>query len=143
MALVQWDPFREMEEMLSRFPSQGRGTTLSSAFTPAVDIYEEGNNLIVRTPLAGVNPKDVEVNVENGLLTIKGEDKSEHEVDEKNYYRKEVRTGSFFRKIALPIAVDEEKVQAEFEDGILKVTAPKKADSPAKKVNVKVVKKET
>lgn len=143
MALVEWDPFQEMEQMLSRFPTSGKSPALNTRFIPAVDIYQEGDSLVVKTPLAGVDPKDVQVNVQNGVLTIKGEDKTEHEVEEKNYYRKEIRNGSFYRQITLPVAVDENKVEAEFEDGLLLVKAPKLAEPNVKKVNIKVIKKET
>lgn len=77
-----------------------------------------------------------------GVLTVKGATKKEHEVDEKNYYRKELRSGSFFRQIALPVAVKEDAVKAEFEDGVLKITCPKAASTPVKKVAVKIIKKE-
>ena len=143
MSLTHWDPFREMEELMRRFPARRQGLALNNGFVPAVDMYEEGNNLIVKTPLAGVDPEKVEVSVENQVLTIKGEDKTEHEVDEKNYYRKEIRSGSFFRQVPLPMAVKEDDLEAEFADGILKITAPKQEKPQPKKVNVKVVKKKS
>lgn len=129
-----WDPFAEMEEMMRRLSSRG--------FVPAMDVYETKDAVMVETPLAGVNAKDVEVSVEKGVLTIQGQSKKEHEVDEKNYYRKEIRSGSFFRQVALPASVKEDNVTAEFENGILKITCPKAAPTQAKKIAVKVVKKE-
>lgn len=144
MSLIRWspmvDPFGDFDEMFSRFPSVigGRGM---QAFTPAINMYETDKAVVVETPLAGVKPENVEVSVEKGVLTLKGESKSEHEVEEKNYYRKEVRSGSFYREIALPTPVAEDKVSADFEDGMLKITCPKTAAAVANKVNVKVVKK--
>jgi len=106
-----------------------------------VDIYETDKAVIVESPLAGMRPEDVKVSVDKGVLTIKGESEKEHEVEEKNYYRKEVRSGSFYRQIALPAPVLDDKVQAEFKDGVLKITCPKAAASKTNKVDVKVVKK--
>ena len=125
-----WDPFAQMEEMMS-----GR------AFAPAMDVYETDKVVVVESPLAGINPDDVKITVEKGVLTVQGESKKEHEVDEKNYYRKEVRSGAFFRQVALPAPVVEDKVSAEFEDGILKITCPKAAPAVSKQVSVKVIKK--
>jgi len=124
------DPFAEMEEMLNR-----------RAFVPAMDVYETDKAVVVESPLAGINPDDVKITVEKGILTLQGESKKEHEVDEKNYYRKEVRSGAFFRQVALPAPVVEDKVSAEFEDGILKITCPKAPAAVSKQVTVKVIKK--
>ncbi len=134
-----WDPFAEMEEMMNRLPSMQNQSM--KAFVPAMDVYETDKAVVVESPLAGVNPDDVKITVEKGVLTIQGENKKEHEVDEKNYYRKEVRSGAFFRQVALPAPVVEDKVSAEFEDGILTITCPKAAPAVSKQVSVKVVKK--
>lgn len=135
-----WDPFQEMDEMMGRFPSLlSRHGHMS--FVPAMDVYQTKTAVVVETPLAGVDPKDVSVSVENGILTIEGESKKEHEVEEKEYYRKEVRSGSFHRQVALPVSVKEDKVSAEFDDGILKITCPKASASEVKKVSVKIHKK--
>ncbi|MFA5062127.1 MAG: Hsp20/alpha crystallin family protein [Patescibacteria group bacterium] len=95
------------------------------AFVPAMDMYETDKDVVVKLPLAGIKPEDVSISVEKGVLVIKGGSKNEHEVDEKNYYRKEIRSGAFYREVALPTAVLEDKVSAEFQDGVLKITAPK------------------
>jgi len=137
-----WDPFAEMEEMFGRLPSLPSQSGLSRGFVPAMDVYETKNDVVVETPLAGVRPEEVDVSVEKGVLTIQGQSKNEHEVDEKNYYRKEVRSGSFFRQVALPAPVKDDKVTAEFENGILKITCPKASPTVTKKVSIKVVKKE-
>lgn len=136
MSIVKWSPFLMpswADEMDKMFEGQG--------FAPAIDVYETKDSVMVETSLAGIDPKDVEVSVQNGVLTIKGESKKETEVDEKNYYRKEVRGGSFYRQVALPAKVREDKVSAEFENGLLKIRAPKSAEAVGKKVNVKIVKK--
>lgn len=124
------DPFEEMEGIIGK------------AFVPAMDVYETKDAVVVEIPLAGIDPKEVKVSVEKGVLTVQGESSKEHEVEEKNYYRKEIRSGSFYRQIALPAAVKEDSVKAEFEDGILKITCPKTVPTAAKKIDIKVIKKE-
>ncbi|OGH88901.1 MAG: hypothetical protein A2537_01905 [Candidatus Magasanikbacteria bacterium RIFOXYD2_FULL_36_9] len=133
-----WDPFAEMEDTFNRLPAVNSAL---KAFTPAVDVYETDKAVVVETPLAGFNPADVKVSVENGVLTLQGEHKKEHEIEEKNYYRKEVRSGAFYRQIALPTAVQEDQVEASFEDGILKISCPKTKPAEPKKVEIKITKK--
>lgn len=143
MKLAHWDPFAEMEDMMNRLPAlpRMRGMqSLQNTFVPALDVYEEKDNVIVETPLAGMRPENVDISVDKGVLTIQGEHKKEHEVDEKNYYRKEVRSGSFYRQVALPVPVKEDKVDAVYENGVLKITCPKTAPTKAKKVTVKIKK---
>lgn len=136
-----WDPFDEIDDVMRRLPTLRNSSVARTGFVPAVDMYETDSAVMVKTPLAGIDPKDIKVSVENGVLTISGEHKKEHEVDEKNYYRKEIRSGEFHRRIALPTAVQEDDVAAEFSDGILQITCPKTAPVKSKKVDVKVVKK--
>lgn len=139
-----WDPFREMEEMMQRMPMMRRNMTpaaMGEGYLPAVDVYETKTDVVVEASLPGMDPKDVEVSIDNGSLTIKGEHKKEREVEEKNYYQKEVRSGSFYRTVPLPTAVKEDKIAAEFEDGVLKIACPKQSPTKSKKVNVKVVTK--
>ncbi len=140
MAIIRWDPFQEMEEVFTRLPSVSQLGSMQKAFVPALDVYEDKDSVIVETPLAGIDPANVEVSVEKGVLTIQGTSKKEHEVEEKNYYRKEIRSGSFYRQVPLPVAVQEDGVSAEFVDGMLKITAPKATPTKAKKIDVKVVK---
>jgi HSP20 family protein len=145
MALIRWggmpDPFAEMDEFFNRLPMAQNMSAMSKAFVPAMDMYETKDAVVVEMPLAGIDPKDVGISVEKGVLTVQGETSKEHEVEEKNYYRKEVRGGSFFRQVALPMPVKEDEVNAEFADGILRITAPKTAPTKAKKIDVKIVKK--
>lgn len=134
-----WDPFQEMEEMVTHLPSLANQS--SKSFIPAMDVYETDKAVVVETALPGINPEDVKVSVEKGVLTLQGESKKESEVEEKNYYRKEMRCGSFFRQTALPAPVVEEKVAAEFKDGMLRISCPKAQPTKSKKVEVRVVKK--
>lgn len=138
---ASWDPFQEMEEMMQRLPSMFRQNGMNRGFIPAVDMYETKEAVVVETPLPGIDLKDVQVSVENGVLTIQGETKKEHEVEEKNYYRKETRSGSFYRQVGLPVGVKEEEIKAEFTDGVLKVTCPKAMPSEGKKINIEIAKK--
>lgn len=141
MPIIKWeplwaDPFHEFERMLEgRAPAWGM-----QGFTPAVDVYQTKDAVVVETPLAGVDPKDVEITIENDVLTIRGETKQVSEVEEKDYYRKEVRAGSFYRSVALPTRVIGEKAKAESHEGMLKITVPKAEEAKPKTVKV-VVKK--
>jgi HSP20 family protein len=131
MAIIKWTPFLPWEEF-------ERGL-IEKGFTPAMDVYKEGNNLVAKTPIVGFDPKKVDISVKNGMLTIKGSTEKKSEVEEKNYYRKEIKSGSFYRSILLPAEVEAEKLKAEYQDGILKITMPMKKVL-AKKVKVAVKK---
>jgi HSP20 family protein len=144
MSLIKYqgfDPFQNMEEIMKQF-SGVPGLFNNKGFVPPMDMYETKDAVVVEAPLAGINPADVEVTVENGVLTVQGQSQKEHEVDDKNYYRKEIRSGSFFRQVSLPVSVKEDEVNAEFEDGVLKIMCPKMEQTQAKKVSVKIVKKD-
>jgi HSP20 family protein len=143
MSLIRWTPmdmFNDMDDIVNHFPMITQTNALKS-FIPPMDVYETDKAVVVETPLAGINPEDVDVSVHKGVLTIKGESKKEHEVDEKNYYRKEVRSGSFYREVALPAQVQEDQVTAEFNNGMLKIVCPKAPTAVAKKIDVKITKK--
>jgi len=128
------DPFNEMERWLD-WP-----TGNLASFSPAVDVWEDENSVYVETPLPGVNPEQVNISIENDVLTIEGSSEKKTEVEEKNYYRKEVRCGSFHRAVALPSSVKSEDAKAEYEKGILKITVPKEERVKPKKVKVEVKK---
>ena len=138
MSLIRWspnwDPFREMEEMMNRLPALSGSNLPAQGFIPAMDVYETKDAVVAETTLAGVRPEDVEVSVEDGMLTIQGQTNKEREVEEKNYYRKVVRSGSFFRQVPLPVPVLDGDISAEFEDGLLKITCPKAEVKKGKKV---------
>lgn len=129
-----------LPKKISPFDERGLAD-LSKGFIPAVDVYENGNDVIVETPLAGVDPKDVEVTVDGGVLTLRGKTEHKKEVDEKDYIYKEVRYGAFQRKIALPAQVVGEKAQATSEHGMLRITIPKAKGDKKKAVKVEVKKK--
>lgn len=114
---------------------------VAKGFIPPVDVYENGSDVIVETPLAGVDPKDVEVTVDGGVLTLRGKTEHRTEVDEQNYLYKEVRYGAFMRKVALPAPVLGEKASAESEHGLLRITIPKAEAGEKKTVKVEIKKK--
>ena len=132
MPIIKWEPFEEMDHFFDVFS----GT--SKHFTLAIDVYETKNDVVVKAPLAGVDPKNVEISVENDILIITGETKKESEVEEKNYYRKEVRSGSFHRAVAMPTHVKSSEAKAEFENGVLKITIPKAEEAKPKTVKIEL-----
>lgn len=109
----------------------------TGAYMPAMDVYEDKDNLIVETPLAGVSPDDVSVEIEDNVLTVSGKSQHQSEVDEKNYYRKEIRSGSFYRAVALPKAVKGGQANATFDKGVLKITIPKAEEAQPTKIAIK------
>jgi HSP20 family protein len=139
MSLIKWtptsiEPFEELENFFD-WPA-----IRPASFALAVDIWQDKENVYVESPLAGVNPENVAVSVENDILTIEGKSEKKSEMEEKNYYRKEVRAGSFHRSVALPASVDGSKAKAEFENGVLKVIIPKEERAKSKIVKVEIKK---
>jgi HSP20 family protein len=141
--LTRWDPFRDIarlqEDLLGRvFDDRLFRTGESMGWSPSVDIYEDGDELVVRAELAGVDPKDVDIRFENGVLTLKGERKMEKEEKKDNYHRVELAYGTFTRSFSLPGTVDPERIKAEAKNGVLSVHLPKKPEAKPKAIQVKV-----
>ena len=141
MALVRWrapeSAFRnELENLFENFFDARGGDT--EAFVPALDVVEEKDRFVVKTELPGVNPKDVSVTAENGMLTIRGEKKQESEEKGKNFHRVERSYGSFQRVLALPTSVDAGKTEANYRDGVLTVKLVKREEAKPKAIEVKV-----
>ena len=109
-----------------------------ATWAPAVDIYETPNELVVKADLPDVNEKDIDVRVENNLLTIRGERKFEKSVSEENYLRVERTYGAFSRSFSLPNTVNAESIGAEYKNGVLTVTLPKREESKPRQVKVTV-----
>ncbi len=133
MSLIKWTPLS-----IDPFEDMFNWPAMPTTFTPAVDVWEDKDNVYVESALAGIDPKDVAIAVENDILTIEGKTEKKSEVEDKNYYRKEVRAGSFHRAVALPKAVNGEKAVAEYENGLLKITIPKEERAKPKAIPVKV-----
>jgi HSP20 family protein len=146
MSLIKWtpmyDPFEDMDKMLSDFmpSSKSMANISANGFTPAVDMYEDENNVIVETQLAGIDPEKVSISIENDILCIKGESEKKSEVEDKNYYRKEIRRGSFYRNIPLPTQVIGDQANAEAKDGVLKISIPKALELKPKTIKIQVKK---
>jgi len=142
MALIKWspfldiEPFEDMDKMLST--GLGRG---QSGFTPAIDMYEDKDSVVVETQLAGIDPDKVKISIENDVLCIKGESEKKSEIDEKNYYRKEIHRGSFYRSVSLPAHVLGDKAKAVADGGVLKISIPKAPKTKAKSIKVETKKK--
>ena len=145
MAIIRWDPFRDLitlREKMNRlfeeaFTSRGEDRELiSSSWTPSVDIYETENALVLSAEVPGVDEDDIEIRIEDNTLSIKGERKFEKETKEENYHRIERAYGSFYRSFTLPSYVDQDKIEAEHENGVLKITMPKKPELKPRKVKV-------
>ena len=136
--LIRWNPFFDGFDDDWAFPS----LTLSrqNAFMPAVDVYEDKDNIVVETQLAGIDPEKVDISIENDVLVIKGESEKRSEVEDKNYYRKEIRSGSFYRSLPLPAHVAGDKASAEAKDGVLRISIPKKEEVKPKKMEIKATK---
>ncbi len=138
MALIKWTPFEELDRFFEDEFVPMIPTMKMREFRPEVDIYQDKDNVVVEMPLAGVDPKKIDISVEDNVLTVKGSVDEKKEVKEKDFYRKEIRRGTFERSLTLPVEVKGEKAQAEFEGGMLKIVLPKKAVVKKKKVTVKV-----
>lgn len=141
MPIIKWspffvEPFDSMDKMFDDMQTAMTPRT-GGSIIPPVDMYETAEAVVVETPMPGVDPDKLEIAINNGVLTIKGTSERKTEVDDKNYYRKEVRTGSIFRQVALPARVEEGQAQASFENGVLKITLPKAEACKAIKVEIK------
>jgi HSP20 family protein len=144
-SITHWGPFQNLstlQEQVNRlFESKFQGRGDDSALTtwaPAVDIYETENELVMRADLPGINEKDLDVRVENNMLTVRGERKFEQQVKEDNYLRIERTYGSFSRSFGLPNSVNTEAIKADYKNGVLTVELPKRAESKPKQVKVNV-----
>ena len=146
MNVVQYAPFRglsTLHDQVNRLFNESivRGHGEESAITtwaPAVDIYETPNELVVKADLPEVEEKDIDIRVENNLLTIRGERKFEKSVSEDNYLRVERTYGSFSRSFSLPNTVNAEAIHAEYKNGVLTVNLPKREESKPRQVKVSV-----
>jgi len=110
----------------------------SGDFFPALDVYQDKDNVVAELSLPGIDPSKVDVVIENDVLTVSGSSEEKQEVKREDYYRKEVRTGSFSRSVVLPMAVKGNDAQAHYDKGVLTITMPKEESVKPKKVTVSV-----
>ncbi|PYQ39364.1 MAG: molecular chaperone [Acidobacteria bacterium] len=149
MAVVRWEPFRDLltlqERMNRMFNESYRGHggseddwSLGGSWAPAVDIYEHEGNIVLTAELPGVDPKDVDVRVENNVLTLRGERKWNTDVQRESYHRVERAYGSFTRSFTLPNVVDTTNIKADFKDGMLRLVLPKREEAKPKQISINV-----
>lgn len=145
MNLVKYDPFRELrtiqDEMTRLFTGLAptgfdREDIRYGAWNPNVDIYEEKDNLVLEAELPGMKRDDFELTIENNVVTLKGDRKFEKKTEGDNYHRVERSFGSFTRSFTLPQNVTADGAKAEFDDGLLRVTFPKREETKAKKIEI-------
>jgi len=151
MTLTRWYPIREVAALQNRVNNlfQDFGgltpeteTVAAASFVPAVDIYENGEKVVLKLELPGVTKEDVDVRIENQTLTVRGERKFEAEEKEENFHRIERRYGSFFRSFSLPTTVATEHVDAKFDAGVLKLELKKKASAQPRQIKINVAAKQ-
>jgi len=143
--LTRWDPFREFTTLQDRMNrlfrdnyGEGQEALSTSTFAPPVDVYEDEHNVTLKIEVPGIDEKDIDVQIENNLLTVHGERKFEKEEKEENFRRVERQYGSFTRSFTLPNTVNPEQVQARYDKGILKIQLAKKAEAKPKQIKVNV-----
>jgi HSP20 family protein len=143
MAIVRVNPARdlghmerELRRMLRGFDSPSEEPASMALWAPPVDIFETDNEVVVRAECPGMEQKDLDIRIDNNALTIKGERRMDQRVKEENYHRIESMYGTFVRSFTLPINVDPDNVKAEYRNGILTITLPKKEQSKPKQIKV-------
>ena len=144
--LTRWDPFRELTALQNRmnrlfeqqYGNDGEESLTTGAFVPPVDIYEDEHNIQLKLEVPGIEEKDLDVKVENNVLTVSGERKFEKEEKEENFRRVERRYGSFVRSFTLPTTVDSEGITADYTAGVLKLKLAKRAEAKPKQIKVNI-----
>jgi HSP20 family protein len=147
MDMIPWRPFggelsslrQEMDRLWDRFVGESPlARRITGEWWPTVDVSETKDNFVIKAELPGIDEKDVSVTISGDVLTIKGEKKKEEEEKDEHHYRAERYYGSFQRSFQLPSSVKADKIEADFDKGILKVTLPKVEEAKKKEVKIKV-----
>jgi len=136
--MIKWEPTNSMLDDFFGDEDVFMPMRRANRLVPAIDMYEDKDNVYVETALSGIDPEKVNITIENDILKIEGQSEHKTEVDEKNYYRKEIRAGHFTRAVALPKKVQADQTKAEYTDGILKITLPKSEEVKPKTVKVEI-----
>lgn len=147
MDLIRWNPLKEMvslrermnrlfDDSLFRSDRRRNDETEMGVWLPAVDVFEKENQLVIKAELPGMNKKDISLDFKDGVLTLSGVRKSENEVKEDDFYRREMSYGKFIRSFNLPADSDTEKIKAEFENGLLTIEVPKPERHQPKQIKV-------
>ena len=150
MTMVRWQPFHNLVSVQDRmnrifddaFHAQRGGAeddwALGGAWAPAVDIFEHEGSIVLKAELPGIDANDVDIRVENNVLTLRGERKFESDVKREDCHRVERAYGTFSRSFTLPNVVDTEKIKADYKDGVLQVTLPQKEEAKPKQISIVV-----
>ena len=142
MAMIRWEPARELQTMNrlfnTFFDSPSNGAPALRRWVPAMDVTETDEQYVLRTDLPGISESDVNVELDDNVLTISGERKSEHEQRSEGFYRVERASGSFSRSLTLPEGVDADAIEASFDSGVLEVRIPKPEQPKPRKVQISV-----
>ncbi|MBU6388453.1 Hsp20/alpha crystallin family protein [Patescibacteria group bacterium] len=136
MPIVKWEPFGELDRFFEERPYLSLFPTLG--WDLAIDLYEEDDAVVATMNLPGIDPDELDISVDEDTLTVSGSRKEEEETEEKEYYSKEIRRGSFSRTVQLPKSVDASGAEAEYKDGVLVVTMPVIAGTKERVVSIKV-----
>ena len=147
--ITRWAPFRELNTLQDRMNrlfqesigsqgNLGEEALVSGAFVPPVDVYEDEHNVVIKLEAPGIDQKDLDIRVENRLLTITGERKFDTTEKKENYQRVERQYGSFTRSFTLPGTLDTESIAADYDNGVLKVTLAKRAEAKPKQIKVNI-----
>ena len=144
MTIVRWEPFRELSSLQSEmnrlfnaaFENQGNGPSTARRWTPAMDLLETEDEFVLRADLPGLSESDVSIELEDNVLTLSGERRTEHEENQEGFYRVERASGSFQRSLTLPKGVDPEAVTAGFDRGVLEVRIPKPEERKPRKIAI-------
>jgi HSP20 family protein len=145
MSIIKYDPFRELrglqDEMnrlfMNNLSRQGDESFASGAWSPSVDIFENKDQIVLEAELPGMKPEDVHISIENNVLTVRGERKFEKKDDGDNFHRVERSYGSFTRSFTLPPTVSSENAEAEFENGILRLSLTKREEAKPRRIEIK------
>ena len=142
--LDRWETFRgtspdnQLNRMFNDFFGRATQEQNLTTWAPAVDIYEGEHQLVVKADLPDIKPEELDIRVENNILTIRGERKFEKKVDEKNYLRVERAYGSFARSFSLANTVNTDAIKADYKDGVLTLSVPKREEAKPKQIKVNV-----
>ena len=144
MSITRYNPWslldqlqREMTQPMSKFDTDENGNIATANWAPAVDIKEDDKSFTLLADIPGVEPDEIEVTMDNGVLTVKGERKSEKKTEEENYKRVERQYGVFYRRFSLPDTANADEIEAHSEHGVLKITIPKQEVAQSRRISVK------
>ena len=131
------DPFKEIERFFDDQDFFGFVPAVRRNLVPPMDIYEDGDSVVVELEVGSMDPKNIDLSLEDNLLKIKGEENVEQEHKDRNYYRREIRRGSFERTVSLGQAVEQDSIEAHYDKGMLRIKIKKAVEKTAKKIEIK------